>query len=266
MAFLHRLLGRHLPYPIVNWLYGLYVTVRLHECLDGSLPQDIAQSYVHWNCTLKSKTDVTEAIRHLRRLRAFLHHDKPKNWDLARSLAFILTHGNSESPVLEMGCGHWGGMLLRSLALYGYRRLYGCDVLLKKDFRRGPITYLRRNLLTTGFPDCSFRFVAALSVIEHGVPVDQYLREAYRLLVPGGYLLTSTDYWHEPISTVESVYARTQSTHGRVFDIDSLAEVLRMAKSTGFHLYDPMDFRTLEKVVHWAGRSYTFAYFVCRKP
>ena len=38
-------------------------------------------------------------------------------------------------------------------------------------------------------------------VIEHGVDVHAYLKEMSRLLKPDGYILTSTDYWHEPIDT-----------------------------------------------------------------
>ena len=40
-----------------------------------------------------------------------------------------------------------------------------------------------------------------MSVIEHGVPLKPYFEEMYRLLKPGGILITSTDYYPEPIDT-----------------------------------------------------------------
>ncbi len=216
----------------------------------------------HWNCVLRDEEEIRSAIEILRKLTAFLHHDRPKNWDLAKALIFVLLHGDYDSAVLEVGCGRWGGMLLPSLAIQGLRQLYGCDPALRRDFRRGPIKYLKRGFFSTGLPPESLQFVISLSVIEHEMPMDRYLAESHRLLVRGGYLLTSTDFWPGSETGSEpSVRGRVDHVFGRA----GIESVFQVAAGLGFVPYDEMDFRAQAKLVSWRGASYTFAFLVFRK-
>ena len=44
-----------------------------------------------------------------------------------------------------------------------------------------------------------FDFITSLSVIEHGVNIQNYFKEMNRILKKDGILLTSTDYWPDKI-------------------------------------------------------------------
>ncbi len=117
-----------------------------------------------------------------------------------------------------------------ALFLYGYRDLHGINLSFTDAARRGPIRYIPGDLTGTPYADSSFDAITCLSVIEHGVPLSDYFREMFRLLKPGGLLITSTDYWPTPIDT------RGQIAHGSPIKIFSRAEVeaaLEIAKSSG---------------------------------
>ncbi len=82
--------------------------------------------------------------------------------------------------------------------MYEYRDLVGIDMVFRGSLRGAP-SLRAWDLTATTFPDRSFAAIACLSVVEHGVDIDAYLREASRLLRPGGFLVTSTDFWCEPV-------------------------------------------------------------------
>src|SRR5437764_470272 len=67
--------------------------------------------------------------------------------------------------------------------------------------RRSRISFVTCDLTRTPFRDQSFDVITCLSVIEHGVELEAYVREMSRLLRPGGYLITSTDFWCQPVDT-----------------------------------------------------------------
>ena len=52
-----------------------------------------------------------------------------------------------------------------------------------------------QDLEKTGFQNNTFDFVTSLSVIEHGINIENYFKEMNRILKKEGLLLTSTDYW-----------------------------------------------------------------------
>ena len=114
--------------------------------------------------------------------------------------------------------------------------------------------------------DGSFDAITCMSVIEHGVPLDDYFREMWRLLKPGGLLITSTDYYPTPIDT------RGQAAHGMPIKIFSrpgdrggarVGEVDRDSSRP-----DRLDLDCEEKPIRWEqfGLDYTFVLFTLRKP
>jgi len=155
-------------------------------------------------------------------------------------------------------------MLLPWLYLYGYRRLVGIDLAHEGSAQVGPIRYLKMDLTATSFADAAFEAIACLSVIEHGVSFESYLREASRLLKPGGVLVTSTDFWCEPVDTQGQI---AYGTPIRIFTRDDMEACAAFAQKCGLRLVRSFEFTCAERVVHWAGHDldYTFINFVLEK-
>lgn len=93
--------------------------------------------------------------------------------------------------ILDVGCG--AGNMMHHLARYG--RVRGIEV----DARPVKIAQargydVRQGDATTHIPfeDASFHLVTALDVIEHVDGDEKILREAFRVLRPGGHLLVTT--------------------------------------------------------------------------
>lgn len=215
------------------------------------------------NRPLRDHGEVDRAVAEVRSCGLPPHADAPKNWDLLVALGTILERTRTGAQVLEMGAPRYA-MLLPWLYLYGYRHLTGIDLTHERESAVGPIRYLKMDLTATTFADASFGAIACLSVIEHGVSLESYLREASRLLKPGGALVTSTDFWCEPVDT------GGQSAYGtpiRIFTREEIEACAELARKHGLRLLRPFDFTCLERVVHWAGHDldYTFINFVLEK-
>ena len=191
------------------------------------------------------------------------HGDRPKNWDLLVALGTILESCPPGARILDAGAPHYA-RLLPWLYLYGYRELHGIDLVYERAARLGPIRYERMDLTRTTFPDESFEAIACLSVIEHGVDVPAYVDEAARLLRPGGLLVTSTDFWCEPVET------HGQEAYGvpiRILGPADIEALVAHAASRGLRPVRPLHLACRERAVRWErfGLDYTFVNVVLRK-
>jgi SAM-dependent methyltransferase len=216
------------------------------------------------NTALQSNAEVEEACAAVVGAGLPPHGDRPKNWDLLVALGLILDRVPRSGAVLEMGATQYS-RLLPWLYLYGYRALRGIDLIYSGPLKAGPIRYDGMDLTRTSFPDASFDAIATLSVVEHSVDLGAYLREAARLLKPGGVLITSTDYWCEPVGT------GGQEAYGgpiRIFgpnDIRAFAQ--RTAAAAGLVPVRDLDLVCDERPVEWKrfGLRYTFVNVVLEK-
>lgn len=177
-----------------------------------------------------------------------------------------MKHGNNESKILDVGSANYG-VILPWLKLYGFSNLSGCDISFGKDFRKGGIQYHKQDLQKTSFPSDSFDFITSISVIEHGVNADNYLKEMSRLLKRGGYLLTSTDYWPEPIKTKGLYPYGKELGEMRIFTREGIEELIERARKYGLELIEPINFAYKDKVVHWrrVDKKFTFIFFILEK-
>jgi SAM-dependent methyltransferase len=220
-------------------------------------PRRPARAWRPWrNTALRSRDDVDTAVSTLVTAGLVPHPDRAKNWDGLVALGTILERVPRRFEVLEMGAARYSP-LLRWLYQFGYRGLVGIDLVYAEASRRGPIRTLPMDLTNTTFEDGSFGAIACLSVIEHGVDTEAYLREASRLLRPGGVLVTSTDYWPDATDT------RGATAYGapvRVFERPEIEAFLASAARHGLFPIGPVDLDTQDRVVHWdrVELDYTF--------
>jgi SAM-dependent methyltransferase len=224
------------------------------------------------NATLKRREDVDGAIRALRSLGLRPHPDTyEKNWDLWLAIDFIRTTVPKNAALLDAGA-RWSP-ILRRLESLGYQELWACDLkgspreTLQRIVSGSKIRFVKADLTRTPFPDQTFAAVTCVSVIEHGVQPEDYFREMARILQPGGYLITSTDYWCEPVDTRGIFPYGPAFGEMRIFDPDGIRELVRKAGMHGFQLKQSLALDTEEKVVHWerVNRDFTFIFFVLQR-
>jgi SAM-dependent methyltransferase len=226
--------------------------------MGGRIPP--AGPRVGWiSSTLKSRAQVEDAVAEIARCGLPLHPDRPKNWDALSAVKVVVERTQPSARVLEVGATLYS-VMLRWLYQFGYRDLHGIDLVYRGRFRRGPIRYEYGDLTRTRFAGGTFAVVCAMSVIEHGVPTRACFAEMARLLRPGGLLVTSTDYWRDPIDT------RGQRAFGvpiKIFTRFEMEQMLALARELGFVETGPIDLDCEERAVTWQqyGLDYTFTCF-----
>jgi SAM-dependent methyltransferase len=206
------------------------------------------------NTALRSRAQVDAALEETRRCRLPQHPTPEKNWDALIALALILEQTGPGARILDAGAPLYS-VNLAWLYLLGYRNLHGVDLTYDRPVRRGPIRYEPGDLTRTQFPDASFDAVTCMSVIEHGVDPEAYFREMARLIAPGGLLVTSADYWADPIDTGDRV---ALGVPVRIFSAADAEELVAIGERHGFRAPGPIDLSCDERVVHWDGLEYTF--------
>ena len=125
-----------------------------------------------------------------------------------RRLSDLLNNYQKNAHILDMGCG--GSQVLRLLRERGFYNSIGIDLkisnydrLMKlyriaRD-RKSPYKLKTMDMTKTTFSDSYFDCIFTVSVIEHGVDLEAFLKESNRLLKVGGRLFITTDYWEPKI-------------------------------------------------------------------
>jgi SAM-dependent methyltransferase len=216
------------------------------------------------NGALQSEAEWREATRRGKELQLPLHRSAEKNWDHLAAVDAIVSVCPRAAFVLDAGAEFYSNVL-PALFAYGYQHLYGMNLSFADPARRGPIRYLPGDITRTGFPDAFFDAITCMSVIEHGVPLPAYFQEMFRLLKPGGILITSTDYYPDPIDTMN------QFAHGspiKIFSRPEAEEMIAVAASCGFEPTGPIVFECSQPSVRWERYrlEFTFLIFTLRKP
>ncbi len=189
------------------------------------------------------------------------HYDPQKNWDTLKCLFHIAAHCDRDDPILDGGSSY--STILGWLEQLGYKQLYACDLVDRKDqFIRSGIQFSVQDLTTTTYSDEFFKAVASISVIEHGVDLNAFLKEMARILKPGGILLISTDYWSEAIDC-RGIYPYGKTApEMKIFQPHELEQLCSTAQSHGLELLTALDLDTEERAIYWerVDRAFTFAF------
>jgi SAM-dependent methyltransferase len=243
----------------MDWAYRLYLLLKFGASRVSEIPHSALP-----NCTLQNEAEWKEALALGKRLKVPLHRSAEKNWDHLAAVFAILGNTTPTARILDAGAELYSNVL-PALYAYGYRDLLGINLGFTDPARRGPIRYFHGDITQSAFPSAHFDAVTCMSVIEHGVPLEGYFREMFRILKPGGLLITSTDYFPTAIDT------RGQSAHGAPIKVFTRAEIeamLRLATQIGFELTGPVGLDCSEKPARWAkfDLDYTFVIFTLRKP
>lgn len=215
------------------------------------------------NATLSNRAEWESALQQVKSLGLPLHSDPPKNWDSLAALDVILTSTSPAARILDAGAELYS-VLLPWLFMFGYQNLTGVNLAFTQPRQRGPIRYEFGDITRTSFSEGAFDAVTCLSVIEHAVDIESYFKEMARVLKPGGFLITSTDYWQSGVDTTGKV-AYGAPVH--VFTESEIRSALALAAQYRLHLTSALDLRCHERAVRWQalGLEYTFLVFTLKK-
>ena len=188
--------------------------------------------------------------------------DVLKSWDVLKTVEFLEQELPRDAAILDIGC--FCSEVLLCLHDLGFSQLAGCD--LNADIATmpyaGEIDYRVDNFLGTSFADQSFDAVTFISVMEHGFDGPAYLREAVRLLKPGGYLLSSFDYWPEKIDTGNTRFFDMSWT---LFSREEVEELISDARQYGFRPVGDSAPAASGRPIRCAGFDYTFGWLALQK-
>lgn len=194
--------------------------------------------------------------------------DPKKSWDTLKCLYYLVKNTQVNSNILDAGSSS-DSVILNWLSLLGYENLYACDLRPadKKRYSNKRINFSVQDLTNTNYPDNFFKVVTSISVIEHGVNLEKYIKEMSRIIQSGGFLLNSTDYWPEFIDCKGIYPYGKEMGEMKVFQRKDIENLCSLAGSCGFQPCSKADYNALEKVVRWerVNREFSFIFIPFKK-
>jgi SAM-dependent methyltransferase len=185
-----------------------------------------------------------------------------KSWDVLQTAKFLEENLPRDASVLDLGA--FGSEILWSLSTLGFEDVHGIDL----DPRVTSMQFPGRVKLEVGdfyhtpFDPERFSALTAISVIEHGYREPELLAEVSRLLRPGGFFIASFDYWPEKIDTAGMDLF---GMDWRIFSSSEVESMLECARKFGLAPVGEVDLRIDRPVIHWGGKSYSFAWVALTK-
>lgn len=227
-------------------------------------PLSSAQSNTPVALMLGSKEEINNGKKFLETMGLPGHHDSQKNWDLALTLSLLLNYTKVDEFVLDAGSGS-KAVFARSAKSLGYSRVYACDL---QEIVVPNIEKSRQNIEATNYPSSFFSFIACHSVIEHGVSIETFFSEMYRILKPGGIFAVSTDFWPEYEDYSHLFPYGVDNSPMKLYDNNTLNDLFSIASTLGFKVPNRTNFEPPEeRPIIWERMKaeYTFVWFCFAK-
>jgi len=222
---------------------------------------DAIWTLLETNKTLKTQTIVDRASNIAARAGISSHEDQVKNWDNLVAIYHTVANTDPNLPVMDVAATE-GSVYLPALARFGYQNLISINIDEPNPRTVNGVVYMLGDCTKTSFTDNYFGFIACLSVVEHGVDIDQFMAESARILVPNGHLFVSTDYWQDPVDTYGQM---AFGSPVKVFTAVEIADMINTAAKYGLQITSNVDLACEQRVVSWIGMNYTFINLLFKK-
>jgi SAM-dependent methyltransferase len=185
------------------------------------------------------------------------HRDGPKNWDHYLALESILAHVDSDELIVDGGGDP--DAFCCWLTYFGYRNIMVINPGLSKNATSDRIQLKIGDITNTVLDSGSVGCLTCMSVIEHGVDVSRFFKEAYRIIRPGGRLIISTDYWPDSIDTSDR-YDPVYKCPVKIFSAADVRGMVHDASEMGFRPSSIPTYEAAQRVVTWERMrlNYTF--------
>lgn len=197
------------------------------------------------------------------------HHDPYKDWDLWMLYQF-LSKIKADLPkrpsIYDMGCGKkFAATKFLSHLYSGHASFFASD-LLPVDFSslQSNVNFFKGKVEESTFPNASVDLAISLSVIEHGVDLEQFAKELNRVLNTGGKFFITTDYWPDEIDTKGLFPYGPNAPEMMIFSKDSISKLINVLNSNGLSVTNQNQKLNVveDPVVYWSrmDKRYTFTY------
>jgi SAM-dependent methyltransferase len=212
---------------------------------------------------LRTMSELDRTINYLNELKLQPHNDRPKNWASLIALEAIVNSFGTDAKILDAGA-KTDSVMLPWLSQFGFRNLYGINTLFQETFIRKNIVYLHGDIEQTPFQERYFDAVTCFFVLEHGIDIERYLSESWRILKPGGLLITSVRYWDTGVDAGDKTDCGAPV---RIFSRQDMVEFVRLATAVGFDVIGDCGFECEQRLEHWreTDLKYTFMILTMQK-
>jgi len=209
---------------------------------------------------LLTKNEIEDATNKLHKLGLAGHHDPQKNWDLNLTIE-VLNGISRNARILDAGSGSKAIFGNSSYEL-GYKNIFASDL---QSYSGSKIRFTREDISHTNYQDNFFDLIGCLSVIEHGINIDKFLQEMYRITKKNGVLCISTDFWPIEEDHSDKFPYGNDNPSMMLFNNSSLHEFIDKAENLGWSVPKFENINAFDpRPITWPRMkaSYTFAW-VC---
>jgi SAM-dependent methyltransferase len=245
-----------MKFAIKNFLKKVFIRNKIVTLeVNGDFKNDMLQLF--------SWSEIEYSSKRLKDMGLKGHHDKAKNWDLYLSVRNCQRTDKS-SNILDAGSGS-KAVFAKSMADLGFRNVFACDF---QDIRVPQIKGSRCDIVQTPYADNFFSAIACLSVVEHGVDLERFAKEMYRICKKGGELMISTDFWPQEEDHSDKYPYGKNMPPMKLFNNKSMQEFVAILRSTGWELPQFTPFSApISRPIYWERMqaSFTFVWFKAKK-